>query len=85
MLPEHFKALIVGTNRTYRGHSIDVVGKKLSEVLTILKRQVVDIESILFMFAKNSRKIKEIIEFFNGLDGSNRKIYIIIRNYIVCS
>jgi len=36
--------LIVGTNRTWRGRSKDVVGKRLSEVLPKLKRQVVDVE-----------------------------------------
>ena len=36
--------LIIGTNRTFRGRSIDVVGKRLSEVLPKLKRQVIDVE-----------------------------------------
>lgn len=36
--------LIVGTNRTWRGRTIDVVGKRLSEVLPNLKRQVLDLE-----------------------------------------
>jgi len=36
--------LIIGTNRTCRGRSIDVVGKRLSEVLPKLKRQVIDVE-----------------------------------------
>lgn len=36
--------LIVGTNRTCRGRSIDVVGKRLNEVLPKLNRKVVDVE-----------------------------------------
>ena len=36
--------LIIGTNRTCRGRSIDLVGKRLSEVLPKLKRQVIDVE-----------------------------------------
>ena len=36
--------LIVGTNRICRGRSIDVVGKRLNDVLPKLKRQVVDVE-----------------------------------------
>lgn len=36
--------LIVGTNRTWRGRSKNVVGKRLSEVLPKLKRQVIDVE-----------------------------------------
>jgi len=36
--------LIINVNRTYRGRSIDVKGKRLSEVLLKLKRQVLDVE-----------------------------------------
>lgn len=36
--------LIVSTNRRWRGRTLDVVGKRLSEVLPKLKRQVVDLE-----------------------------------------
>lgn len=35
---------IVSVNRKYRGNSIDVVGKKVKEVLPKLKRQIVDVE-----------------------------------------
>jgi hypothetical protein len=41
-------------------------------------QQVIDVNPILFVFAKNSRKIEEIIKLFDGLDGSNRKRYIVI-------
>ena len=36
--------LIIETNRTWRGRSKNVVGKRLSEVLPKLKRQVLDVE-----------------------------------------
>jgi putative transposase len=36
--------LIIGTNRTWRGRSIDIVGKRLNEVLPKLKRKVIDVE-----------------------------------------
>ena len=36
--------LIVGVNRKWRGNSIDVVGKKLRDVLPLLKREVLDVE-----------------------------------------
>ena len=36
--------IIVGTNRTWRGRSKNVVGERLSEVLPKLKRQVLDVE-----------------------------------------
>jgi len=35
---------IVSVNRTYRGNSIDLVGKKVKEVLPKLKRQIIDVE-----------------------------------------
>lgn len=35
---------IVGENRTCRGNSIDVVGKRLKDVLPLLKRQLLDVE-----------------------------------------
>jgi putative transposase len=43
-LKSNVDPLIVGTNRTWRGRSIDIVGKRLSEVLPKLKRQVIDVE-----------------------------------------
>ena len=36
--------LIVDVNSTCRGNSIDVVGKYISEVLPVLKRQILDVE-----------------------------------------
>jgi IS4 transposase len=35
---------IIGENRTCRGNSIDVVGKRLKDVLPLLKRQLLDVE-----------------------------------------
>ena len=37
-------SLIVGVNRKCRGNSVDVVGKKLRDVLPRLKREIVDVE-----------------------------------------
>ena len=36
--------LFVGIHNTYRGNSIDVIGKYISEILPKLKRQVLDVE-----------------------------------------
>jgi putative transposase len=36
--------LIVGVNRKWRENSVDVVGKKLRDVLPLLKREVLDVE-----------------------------------------
>ena len=36
--------LIVAANRKWRGNSIDVVGKRLRDVLPLLKREVLDVE-----------------------------------------
>jgi len=36
--------MIVGINRKWRGNSIDVVGKKLRDILPLLKREVLDVE-----------------------------------------
>jgi putative transposase len=36
--------LIVGVNRKWRGNSVDVVGKKLRDVLPLLKREILDVE-----------------------------------------
>ncbi|NQE04544.1 hypothetical protein C5S32_01620 [ANME-1 cluster archaeon GoMg1] len=36
--------LIVGVNRKWRGNSVDVVGKKLRDILPLLKREVLDVE-----------------------------------------
>jgi IS4 transposase len=49
--------LIVGTNRRWCGRTIDVVGKRLSEVLPKLKRQVVDVKvEVEFKRRKYNRK-----------------------------
>ncbi len=36
--------LIVGVNQACRGNSVDVLGKKLGDVLPLLKRQLLDVE-----------------------------------------
>lgn len=36
--------LIVGVNRKWRGNSVDVVGKRLRDVLPVLKREILDVE-----------------------------------------
>lgn len=36
--------LIIGVNRDCRGNSVDVIGKKLRDVLPLLKRQMLDVE-----------------------------------------
>jgi putative transposase len=36
--------LIVGVNRKWRGNSVDVVGKKLRDILPRLKREILDVE-----------------------------------------
>lgn len=43
-LKKNAEPLIVGVNRTWRGRSIDVVGKRVSDVLPKLKREVLDIQ-----------------------------------------
>jgi putative transposase len=43
-LKSNANPLIIETNRTYRGRSIDVRGKHLQDVLKDLKRQVLDVE-----------------------------------------
>lgn len=43
-LKENADPVIVALHRTHRGRSIDVVGKRLSEVLPKLKRGVLDVE-----------------------------------------
>ncbi|WP_370575612.1 hypothetical protein, partial [Methanomethylovorans sp.] len=48
-------------------------------------QQIVDVKSILFVFAKNSGKVKDIIMLFYSQDSSDRKSYILIRNYVICS
>jgi putative transposase len=36
--------LIVGVNRKWRGNSVDIVGKKLRDILPRLKREILDVE-----------------------------------------
>lgn len=43
-LKNNANPLIVGCNRRWRGRSMDIVGKRLNEVLPRLKRQVLDVE-----------------------------------------
>jgi IS4 transposase len=43
-LKNNANPLIVGVNRRWRGRSMDIVGKRLNEVLPRLKRQVLDVE-----------------------------------------
>ncbi|NOR48630.1 MAG: IS4 family transposase [Methanosarcinaceae archaeon] len=50
--------LIVGVNRTWKGRSIDVQGKTLSEVLPKLKRQVLDV-NVEIVFKRRSYKDKQ--------------------------
>jgi putative transposase len=56
---------IVGVNSICRGNNIDVVGKKWSEVLPHLKRQVLDVEvEISFKRRKyNGKKRKDMTKF----------------------
>lgn len=57
--------LIVGVNRTCRGRRIDVIGKRLSEVLPRLKRQVLDMEvEVKFKRRKYKGKQREDTECF---------------------
>jgi IS4 transposase len=57
--------LIVGANRRWRGRTIDIVGKKLSEVLPKLKRQVLDVEvEVSFKRRKYNGKQKKDSERF---------------------
>jgi len=44
-LKSNANPLIIETNRTYRGRSIDVRGKHLQDILKDLKRQVLDVEA----------------------------------------
>ena len=50
--------LIVGVNRTWKGRSINVQGKTLSEVLPKLKRQVLDV-NVEIVFKRRSYKGKQ--------------------------
>jgi hypothetical protein len=44
MLKGNANPLIVGVNRKWRGNSIDVVGKKLRDVLPLSKREILAVE-----------------------------------------
>ena len=57
--------LIVGCNRRWRGRTVDIVGKNLSEVLPRLKRQVLDAEvEVEFKRRKyNGKQRKDIKRF----------------------
>ncbi len=50
--------LIVGTNSTCRGRSINVVGKRLSEVSPRLKRRIIDVD-VEIEFKRNKYKGKQ--------------------------
>ena len=50
--------LIVGTNITCRGRSINVTGKRLSEVLPRIKRRIVDVDVEIY-FKRNKYKGKQ--------------------------
>lgn len=63
--------LIVKTNRTWRGRSIDIVGKRVSEVLPKLKRQVIDVEVEVEF---NRRK-------YNGKQNKDAKCFRMIAVY----
>jgi putative transposase len=54
--------LIINVNRTYRGRSIDVKGKRLSEILLKLKRQVLDVE-VEISFKRRSYNGKQRNDF----------------------
>ena len=57
--------LIVGINRKWRGNSIDVVGKKLRDVLPLLKREVLDVEvEVTFKRRKYRGKRSTAIRIF---------------------
>jgi putative transposase len=57
--------LIIKTNSVCRGHSIDIEGKRLNEVLSKLERQVVDVEvDIVFKRRKyNGKQSKDVKRF----------------------
>lgn len=56
--------LITGVNLTWRGNTIDVLGKHLSEVLPKLKREVLDVNvEILFRRRKYNGKQRDTSQF----------------------
>ena len=57
--------LIVGTNRRCRGRTVDIVGKKLSEVLPKLKRQVLDVNRGKFQTQKVQWKTEKRFQTFS--------------------
>ena len=56
---------IVGCNRRWRGRSMDIMGKRLNEVLPQLKRQVLDVEvEVDFKRRKyNGKRRKDVKRF----------------------
>jgi len=65
--------LIVGTNRRWRGRTVDIVGKKLSEVLPKLKRQVLDVNRGKFQTQKVQWKTEKRFQTFSiGCDIQRR-------------
>jgi putative transposase len=57
--------LIIKTNSVCRGHSINIEGKRLNEILSKLKRQVIDVEvEIVFKRRKyNGKQSKDVKRF----------------------
>ena len=80
--------LIVGVNRKWRGNSVDVVGKKLHDVLPLLKREVLDAE-VEVRFKRRKYKGKQstvtrrfrLVCVFNSESG---KYHTYLTNIPVC-
>ena len=83
-LKSNANPLIVSTNRTWRGRTTDVVGKRLSEVLPKLKRQVLDVEvEVEFKRRKHNGKQRKDTKRFRLVavyNAEEKKYHVYITN-----
>jgi putative transposase len=83
-LKSNANPLIIETNRTYRGRSIDVRGKHLQDILKDLKRQVLDVEAEVTFnrraYRGKEKKDNERFRLVAVYDEDDHKYHLYITN-----
>jgi IS4 transposase len=83
-LKSNANPLIIETNRTYRGRSIDVRGKHLQDILKDLKRQVLDVEAEVTFnrraYRGKEKKDNERFRLVAVYDEDDNKYHLYITN-----
>jgi putative transposase len=83
-LKKNANPLIVGVNRLHRGRAVNVVGKRLREVVESLKREVLDVEvEVVFsrrVYAGRARRARLILRVVGIKDNATGEYHLYVTN-----